>query len=362
MDGLVRDTLALIKQMRRRLGAFSSGRWRAFRQLIATGGLRLPPHAEFLLPAIVLLQVIGLVSLSKALQGSIDISPPILPAVHAPIPVPIRAHSPAVFLGSPDSVPRDDSTQWSALDRLNEIAAMRPLLDASDQGDILPGAIDSQASVAAEPEVAGALTWWEQGLTPFHELLEPVHPAVADAKAIPDGEKATDEGTVARNPVQEAQAVSRDATVPPDKEASGTTAHAGLALPAQANPASAEAKQPAAGEKSNGAALSWLRAEEPGHFTLQLLSARRVATLRKFAAGHKLPGPVSIVTSMRNGAELFSLVHGAYASYAAAVAASKKLMAEFKLEQPWVRTIERVVTQMTGEESLPDADLSAAAR
>lgn len=361
MGGLATNAAALIQRTRGWLGISrmrgradrDSGRWGSWRQLITTGALRLPPHAEFLLPTVVLLQVLGLVALSKALQGSTDIPP----AVQAPI----QARSPAVIAESPASKPRDDSTEWSALDRLNEIAAMRPLLErlASDQ-DISSADTHLPARAAAEPEVAGATTWWEQGPISFHGLLEPVQPipAVGDAEVIPAG-KAADERTTAHNSIQDAQADSRDAASARRKEASGPTAPA---LPAQENPASAAAEQPATGEQSHDAAASWLRAQEPSHFTLQLLSARQAGWLRKFAASHKLPGPISIVSSMRNGAELFSLVHGVYPTYPSAIAASKKLMAEFKLQQPWARTIESVLAQMTGEESLPGAGLTATAR
>jgi hypothetical protein len=370
MNGLVSSALGLIQRasgwleisrMRRR-AAGESGRWGAWRVLITKGALRLPPHAEFPLPAVVLLQVLGLVALSEALQGSTDFPPPISSSAQAQIPTPIPAsiwaRSPAVISGISASMPRLDAAEGAALDRLNEIAAMRPLLEriASDREDISPAGTESQDSAAAGPEITGTLAWWEKGLTPFHGLFEEARLAVSDTKAVPGGEKATDEGSVASNPSQESQADSRDAAAASSKQASGT------ASPTQGYSASVKTGQPAAGEQSSAAAASWLRAQGPGHFTLQLLSARRAATLRQFATSHKLPGPISIITSTRNGADLFGLVQGVYPSYPAAIAASKELMAQFGLEQPWVRTIDSVLTQMTGEEILSGPDLSQAAK
>jgi septal ring-binding cell division protein DamX len=82
-------------------------------------------------------------------------------------------------------------------------------------------------------------------------------------------------------------------------------------------------KTPPATPAVSGA--EWLRAQDPRHFTLQLLAASNDRTVRDFIERHRLRAPHAVVKTMRNGSPLHVLAYESYSTRQAATTAAKKL-------------------------------------
>lgn len=82
----------------------------------------------------------------------------------------------------------------------------------------------------------------------------------------------------------------------------------------------------------------WLLAQNPGHYTLQLMAMKNEATVRDFAASHKLPAETAYVHISRNGGMLHVLVTGAYSSRPQAEQAAKDISASAGTT-PWLRKV-----------------------
>lgn len=83
---------------------------------------------------------------------------------------------------------------------------------------------------------------------------------------------------------------------------------------------------------------SWLLAQNPDHYTLQLMAMKNQATVRDFAASHKFPGETAYFHISRNGGMLHVLVTGTYSSRPQAEQAAKDISASAGTT-PWLRKV-----------------------
>lgn len=93
---------------------------------------------------------------------------------------------------------------------------------------------------------------------------------------------------------------------------------------------------------------NWLRQQPPHHYTLQLLGAYQLSTLRQFIQRHSLPLQDLVVfkTSFQHK-DWYILILGIYPSYAAAQNAQQQLSPSVRQHtQPWIRKLENIhITQ-----------------
>lgn len=90
----------------------------------------------------------------------------------------------------------------------------------------------------------------------------------------------------------------------------------------------------------------WLRAQDPRHFTLQLMALLDEAEVRQFVNRNGLEGKSALFAITRNGKRLTALVYGSYPDRAAADKAAASLPREWGVKGAWVRTFDSVVTDI----------------
>ena len=120
-------------------------------------------------------------------------------------------------------------------------------------------------------------------------------------------------------------------------------AHAAEALPAGGGGPPIEA---AKGE-------DWLRAQDPSHFTLQLL-VMKAGKVDRFVTDHEIAGRVARYRVLRNGTAAVGLLYGSYATRVEAEAAAQVLRGEIHGIDPWIRpmaAVQRVVSAQVGDDS-----------
>lgn len=84
--------------------------------------------------------------------------------------------------------------------------------------------------------------------------------------------------------------------------------------------------------------VSWLLAQNPDHYTLQLMAMKSEATVRDFASSHKFPAETAYFHISRNGGMLHVLVTGTYSSRPQAEQAAKDISA-LAGTTPWLRKV-----------------------
>lgn len=87
------------------------------------------------------------------------------------------------------------------------------------------------------------------------------------------------------------------------------------------------------------AAGDWVAAQDPAHFTLQLISYNEQADAQRFAASLGDGAPVGIYRSHKRDKYWYAVVHGVYASHAQASAAIATLPERVRTMKPWVRKL-----------------------
>jgi DamX protein len=91
---------------------------------------------------------------------------------------------------------------------------------------------------------------------------------------------------------------------------------------------------------------TWLRAQAPGAYTLQLVGARDTDAIQKFIARHNVESPYAVFQRDLNGEPWYSLVAGVYADRDAAVAARSRLAPPLNGSGVWPRTFASIVEQL----------------
>jgi len=84
---------------------------------------------------------------------------------------------------------------------------------------------------------------------------------------------------------------------------------------------------------------SWLMAQGPELFTIQVLGTENEALLRQQIKNGGLTNKVAYYKKSRDGIAWYSLVYGSYTSRDAAVTASQSLPSSLRKNKPWIRKI-----------------------
>lgn len=89
---------------------------------------------------------------------------------------------------------------------------------------------------------------------------------------------------------------------------------------------------------------NWLQAQNPKHYTIQLLASRKQGAIQQYIEEHSLGGQVGHFKSLRGGQVWFTLVYGAFASKTSARQAISSLPPSLRRTSPWVRRMGDIQT------------------
>lgn len=124
-----------------------------------------------------------------------------------------------------------------------------------------------------------------------------------------------------------------------EPSAAKPAAEPSTAEPAAAEPASPEAAAPsatvAAGASPGGE--SWVLAQNPEDYTLQLLATRSEDLMRTYLEEHHFNQPVAYFAFQREGKQWYAAVYGAYPGKSQAQRAVATLPPEVGKNTPWIR-------------------------
>jgi len=87
---------------------------------------------------------------------------------------------------------------------------------------------------------------------------------------------------------------------------------------------------------------AWLWAQDPSHYTLQLLAGRNEQAVTQFIARHHLAGQAVFYQTTREDKPWYVLVMGSFADRARALGARDKLPADLRQQSPWPRAFSEV--------------------
>ncbi len=104
----------------------------------------------------------------------------------------------------------------------------------------------------------------------------------------------------------------------------------------EASPAGSSA---AGGEKAGLHREAWLLAQDPAHYTVQLMGAGKESDVLAFVEQHRLQGDLAYFRGVSQGKDWYSLVTGVYPDFKSANEAAARLAKRFEDVSPWVRQI-----------------------
>lgn len=87
---------------------------------------------------------------------------------------------------------------------------------------------------------------------------------------------------------------------------------------------------------------AWLQAQDPAHYTLQLIASLDPQAVRDFARQHGIENESAIFRRLRQGRSWYALAHGIYPDKAAALAARDALPPALQRQSPWIRRLSSV--------------------
>ncbi len=90
----------------------------------------------------------------------------------------------------------------------------------------------------------------------------------------------------------------------------------------------------------------WLAAQEPAHYTIQIIAAHDPRAIADTAQAQAYFAALAQYRRLRNGRDWYVLVHGSYPSLEAAVAARERLPASLEPYGPWIRSFGSVQKQL----------------
>ena len=102
-----------------------------------------------------------------------------------------------------------------------------------------------------------------------------------------------------------------------------------------------------------GRGEDWLRAQDPSHFTLQLL-VMEAGKVDRFVTDHKIASRVARYRVLANGTVAVGLLYGSYASRAEAEMAAQALRQEIHGIDPWIRpmaAVQQVVSAQVDDDT-----------
>ena len=87
---------------------------------------------------------------------------------------------------------------------------------------------------------------------------------------------------------------------------------------------------------------SWILAQEPSHYTIQILGVRDEKAVLKFVGKHRLWNRAAYFQSDYKGKNWFSLLYGIYSTRKDALSAKENLPEEIRKSSPWIRKMSSV--------------------
>jgi energy-coupling factor transporter ATP-binding protein EcfA2 len=87
---------------------------------------------------------------------------------------------------------------------------------------------------------------------------------------------------------------------------------------------------------------SWILAQNPSHYTIQILGVRDEKAVLKFVGKHRLWNQAAYFQSDYKGKNWFSLLYGLYPTRKEALSAKEKLPEEIRKLSPWIRKMSSV--------------------
>jgi len=91
---------------------------------------------------------------------------------------------------------------------------------------------------------------------------------------------------------------------------------------------------------------AWIKAQNPKHYTLQLIGGSNRSAALKFIKKHKLNKDATIVHSLRKGENWYTVIYKSFKTTKAARQASKKLPASLRKIKPWTRPFSAIQKNM----------------
>lgn len=214
---------------------------------------------------------------------------------------------------------QDEFNTWLKPEATRNVTLPAPIPPLEDEQTGIP----ASATMALSPEQ-----------TVDTSSAEPFQPDVA-AEVYADAEV---------SPTETVPSVTEEKTAPAEQPATALTETNTTSVPLPALVAEEPAQPPAVGTKPTlipddlpGFRAEWIRAQNPEHYTLQLVAGNNLKTLRSFISQHTLAEPLAIYRTTRKGKPWFGLIQQSYPSKQAAITARKQLPAPLRKQQPWVR-------------------------
>ena len=87
---------------------------------------------------------------------------------------------------------------------------------------------------------------------------------------------------------------------------------------------------------------SWLLAQNPSHYTIQLIGLQNEKSIHKFVKKYKLSNQVAYYKTLYHNKEWYPLLYGIYPNRKEASSAMKKLPQELRKFSPWIRTFSSI--------------------
>ena len=87
---------------------------------------------------------------------------------------------------------------------------------------------------------------------------------------------------------------------------------------------------------------SWLLAQNPSHYTIQLIGLQSEKSIHKFVKKNKLFNQVAYYKTLYSKKDWYPLLYGVYHSRKEASSAMKKLPQEFRKLSPWIRSFSSI--------------------
>jgi len=91
---------------------------------------------------------------------------------------------------------------------------------------------------------------------------------------------------------------------------------------------------------------NWMLAQNPDHYTLQLVAGRQKQTINNFIEKYKLKDDLIYFSSKRKGKIWHNLSYGVYPDRKSANLAIKKLPSILAVEKPWIRSISAIQVEI----------------
>ncbi len=92
--------------------------------------------------------------------------------------------------------------------------------------------------------------------------------------------------------------------------------------------------------------IAWLWAQDPRHYTLQLMSGPNEAAIRDFIRRYRLKGKAIYYRTLRDGQSRYTLIYGSYPDRAQARAAIARLSPTLQKTGPWARSFASIHAEL----------------